>query len=405
MDGAPAAKRGGIPRGISNTGPIVFSYGFRPFFLGAAAWAILAMSLWMAAIEFGFPAGGPYGAVEWHAHEMLFGFAPAVLAGFLLTAVPNWTGRLPVSGAPLVGLLSIWLLGRIAMLATATLGVLPAVAIDASFLLSLLFICAREVIAGRKWKDLKVIGGLAALSAANIFFHYSVIGGDTTGMATRLAISAYTMLVIIIGGRILPSFTRNWLNRFGRTDFPVPHDKFDVTAILGALGAFAFWTFSPEGKMTGVVALFAATLHVVRLMRWRGWTTHREKLLLVLHAAYLFVPFGFIAIAAAAAGLIDPISVLHLLSIGSIACMMLAVMTRVSRGHTGNLLTSSNKTNVAYLALICAAVVRPLANIFPTTYQVLVPLAGTFWIIAFALFLVEYGPMLTHAKRNTRSTD
>jgi len=328
-----------------------------------------------------------------------------VLAGFLLTAVPNWTGRLPVSGAPLVGLLSIWLLGRIAMLATATLGVLPAVAIDASFLLSLLFICAREVIAGRKWKDLKVIGGLAALSAANIFFHYSVIGGDTTGMATRLAISAYTMLVIIIGGRILPSFTRNWLNRFGRTDFPVPHDKFDVTAILGALGAFAFWTFSPEGKMTGVVALFAATLHVVRLMRWRGWTTHREKLLLVLHAAYLFVPFGFIAIAAAAAGLIDPISVLHLLSIGSIACMMLAVMTRVSRGHTGNLLTSSNKTNVAYLALICAAVVRPLANIFPTTYQVLVPLAGTFWIIAFALFLVEYGPMLTHAKRNTRSTD
>jgi len=171
MDGTPA-KRGGIPRGLSNTGPIVFSYGFRPFFLGAAFWAIFAMVLWMAAMVLGFPAGETYGAVAWHAHEMLFGFAPAVLAGFLLTAVPNWTGRLPVSGIPLVVLLSIWAVGRAAMLSTGTIGVLPAVAIDASFLLSLLFICAREVIAGRKWKDLKVIAGLVALSTANQLFHY-----------------------------------------------------------------------------------------------------------------------------------------------------------------------------------------------------------------------------------------
>lgn len=405
MDGTPAAKRGGIPRGISNTGPIIFSYGFRPFFLGAASWAILAMALWMAAIEFGFPAGGTYGAVEWHAHEMLFGFAPAVLAGFLLTAVPNWTGRLPVSGIPLVVLLSIWLAGRVAMLVTATLGIVPAVVIDASFLLSLLFICAREVIAGRKWKDLKVIAGLAALSTANIFFHYSAISGDTTGTATRLAVSAYTMLVIIVGGRILPSFTRNWLNRFGRTDFPVPYDKFDVTAIFGALGTFALWTFWPESKAAGIAALAAAILHGVRLMRWRGWTTHPEKLLLVLHAAYLFVPLGFIGVAAGAAGLIDQISVLHLLTIGSISCMMLAVMTRVSRGHTGRLLTSSTRTNAAYLAIIAAAIVRPLANIFPATHQAMVPAAGVLWIVAFGLFLFEYAPMLTRSKRTTRGTD
>lgn len=405
MDGTPAPKRGGISRGISNTGPIVFSYGFRPFFLGAASWAILAMALWMAAIVLGFSASDTYGTVEWHAHEMLFGFAPAVLAGFLLTAVPNWTGRLPVSGIPLVVLLSIWAAGRAAMLSTGTIGVLPAVAIDASFLVSLLFICAREVIAGRKWKDLKVIAGLVALSAANLFFHYSVISGDATGTATRLAVSAYTMLVIIVGGRILPSFTRNWLNRFGRTDFPVPYDQFDVTAILGALGTLVLWTSWPESKVTGIAALAAATLHGVRLMRWRGWTTHPEKLLLVLHAAYLFVPLGFIGIAAGAAGLIDEISVLHLLTIGSIACMMLAVMTRVSRGHTGRLLTSSAMTNVAYIAIIAAAVIRPLANILPIAHQVLVPVAGVLWIVAFGLFLFEYAPMLTRAKRSARGSD
>jgi uncharacterized protein involved in response to NO len=405
MDGTFAPKRGGIPRGISNTGPIVFSYGFRPFFLGAASWAILAMALWMAAITLGLPAGGAYGAIEWHAHEMLFGFAPAVLAGFLLTAVPNWTGRLPVSGIPLVVLVSIWLAGRVAMLATGAIGVLPAAAIDASFLLSLLVICAREVIAGHKWKDLKVIAGLAALSTANVFFHYSVISGDITGSPTRLAVSAYTMLVIIVGGRILPSFTRNWLNRFGRTDFPVPYDAFDVTAIFGALGTFVLWVFWPDSKMTAIAAFVAATLHGVRLMRWRGWTTHSEKLLLVLHAAYLFVPLGFIGIAAGATGLIDQISVLHLLTIGSIACMMLAVMTRVSRGHTGRLLTSSTNTNVAYIAIIAAAIVRPLANVFPAAYQVLVPAAGVLWIVAFGLFMLEYAPMLARAKRSSRGIE
>lgn len=405
MDLKPAAKRGGIPRGISNTGPIVFSYGFRPFFLGAASWAILAMVLWMATIVLGFPAGGAYGAVEWHAHEMLFGFAPAVLAGFLLTAVPNWTGRLPVSGRPLVALLSVWAAGRAAMLLTGTIGVLPAVAIDASFLLSLLFICAREVIAGRKWKDLKVVGGLTALSIANMFFHYSVISGGTAGSATRLAVAAYTMLVIIVGGRILPSFTRNWLNRFARTDFPVPYDEFDVTAIFGALGTFALWIFWPESRLTGMAALVAATLHGVRLARWRGWTTHPEKLLLVLHTAYLFVPLGFIGIAAGTTGMIDQISVLHLLTIGSIACMMLAVMTRVSRGHTGRMLTSSGRTNAAYITIIATAIVRPLANVFPVTYQVLIPVAGILWIVAFGLFMFEYAPMLARAKRTARSTD
>ena len=136
-----------VPRGLATTGPVVFSYGFRPFFLGGGCWAAIAMALWILALMFGWPIGGDYGAAHWHAHEMLFGFTPAILAGFLLTAVPNWTGRLPVSGPPLMVLVAIWAAGRLAMLSPPVIGVTTAAVMDTLFLPSLLFVCAREVVA------------------------------------------------------------------------------------------------------------------------------------------------------------------------------------------------------------------------------------------------------------------
>ncbi|MCG5476958.1 MAG: NnrS family protein, partial [Sinorhizobium fredii] len=192
MNGSKVAKREGyVPRGLARTGPVLFSYGFRPFFLGAAVWAVVAMTLWVVALAGHLEVAGSYGAHAWHAHEMLFGFAPAVLAGFLLTAVPNWTGRLPVSGWPLAGLFALWLAGRAALLSPDMIGIPPAAAIDGLFLPALLLICAREVIAGRKWKDLKVLGGLLALSLANACFHFAVVTGDHVHIAMRLGISAY----------------------------------------------------------------------------------------------------------------------------------------------------------------------------------------------------------------------
>jgi uncharacterized protein involved in response to NO len=143
--------KGGIPRGLARSGPVIFSYGFRPFFLGGALWAIVAMALWIAALSGFIDLGGDYGAPNWHAHEMLFGFASAVLAGFLLTAVPNWTGRLPVSGKPLIWLFALWCAGRLFLLVPDTVGVVTAATVDGLFLPALLAICAREVLAGRKW--------------------------------------------------------------------------------------------------------------------------------------------------------------------------------------------------------------------------------------------------------------
>ncbi|MEJ6845901.1 NnrS family protein [Sinorhizobium fredii] len=400
MNGSKVAERPGhVPRGLGRTGPVLFSYGFRPFFLGAALWAVSAMSLWIAALAGHLELGGSYGAHAWHAHEMLFGFASAVLAGFLLTAVPNWTGRLPVSGWPLAGLFALWLAGRAALLSPDAIGVPAAAAIDSLFLPALLFICAREVIAGRKWKDLKVLGGLLALSLANACFHVAVITGDHAHIAMRLGISAYVVLITIVGGRILPSFTRNWLNRFGRTDFPVPYNGFDTVAIIAGIAALVSWTLFPEHPATALTGLVAALLHVIRLGRWRGWATWPEMLLVVLHVAYAFIPLGFAAIGFAALGFVEEHSVMHVLTVGAIASMMLAVMTRASRGHTGHALTASRPTVASYAAVLLAAVLRPLAEMLPEAATMLYAASGGLWILAFALFCLEYGPILVRKRR------
>lgn len=392
-------RRGGVPRGLLDKGPALLSYGFRPFFLGGAVWAATAMIIWIGAVVAGIEVAGDYGARAWHAHEMLFGFASAVLAGFLLTAVPNWTGRLPVSGPPLLYLLSLWCVGRVGLLLAGAIGVLPAVILDSLFLPALLAICLREIVAGRKWSELKVMAGLGTLSLANICFHYEVITEGTPVYSARLATAAYVMMIMILGGRMLPSFTRNWLNKSGRTDLPVPYNRFDLAVIVASIPAFGLWVIDPESAWTGAAALAAAVLHALRLSRWRGWATVREPLVTVLHLAYAFVPLGFLSIAAAAQGVVDTVTALHVLTVGTIASMMLAVMTRATRGHTGRELTASKATCAIYAAIFASALVRPLAAVAPDHLDLIYVSAGTLWIAAFAGYVLEYGPMLIRRRR------
>ena len=398
LGSAEQPRKGGIPRGLSQSAPVLFSYGFRPFFLGAAIWAVVTMALWIANLAGFASVAEDYGPAHWHAHEMLFGYSSAVLAGFLLTAVPNWTGRLPVSGWPLFWLFSLWAAGRLAFLFPGMAAGTMA-AVDSLFLPALLLICVREVVAGRKWKDLKVMGGLLALTSGNILFHLQVMQGGHPDIAIKLAVSAYVVLVMIIGGRIIPSFTRNWINKVGRTDFPAPYSRFDSVAIIAGVAALAAWVFLSEGWIVAVSTGAAFLLHGARLTRWRGWTTLDEHLVTVLHVAYFFVPIGFLGIAVAALGAVSPTAALHILTVGTVTSMMLAVMTRATRGHTGRVLTASRTTSVIYAAIVFAAIARPAADFIPEHAHLLYGVSGAGWLLAFGLFLVEYAPMLTRVRR------
>lgn len=392
---APPNRRGGIPRGIDRSGPAILSYGFRPFFLAAGGFAVLVMLGWIGALTLGWDLGGAtYGALAWHAHEMVFGYAVAALAGYMLTAIPNWTGRLPLSGMPLLRLLLLWLAGRLAMVNPELLGIYPAAIVDAAFLPALAALAGREIIAGRNWKNLKILVGLVALTVANIAFHVAVLAGLDVGFAMRASVAIFAALVGLVGGRIVPSFTRNWLARTGSDRLPAPFGRFDIVAMVALVAALLLWIVLPEGPATAVTAAAAAGLQAWRLVRWHGLRTLDEPLLLVLHLGYAFVPLGLAGVALAALGWLSAPSALHLLTVGGIGVMTLAVMSRATLGHTGRPLEASATTSLSYLALVLAAIVRPFAEMLPEHYHLILGLSGAGWLVAFALFVIEYGRML-----------
>ena len=382
-------------RAAANAIPL-FSYGFRPFFLGAALWAVIAMALWIGSLAGLWRLAEGYGALAWHAHEMIFGYSAAVVAGFLLTAVPNWTGRLPVAGWRLLLLFLLWCVARVAFLVTGLTGPLPAVVLDSLFLPCLLLLMAREVVVGRNWSNLKPLVLVAVLAAADIGFHVEVLSSGSAGTASRVGVAALIGLIMLIGGRIVPSFTHTWLQRMGSARLPVSFNRFDVATLIVSGVALLLWILSPGATATGVLFLIAAILQTVRLWRWAGPYTWHEPLVLVLHLGYAFVPLGFLL---GGVSIFEPhvlagTAPMHAWTVGAIGIMTLAVMTRATRGHTGRALTASTLTVVTYAMMIAASILRIAAGAFPQAYGGLLEFAAVAWIAAFGLFLFEYGPML-----------
>jgi uncharacterized protein involved in response to NO len=378
------------------TGPAFLSIGFRPFFLGGAAWAAAAMVIWIGMLAGWWLVAGDYGAVAWHAHEFLFGYIGAVMTGFLLTVVPNWTGRLPVRGRPLLALFLLWLAGRAALLFSDTIGVIPAVVVDSLFLLALTAVSLREVFAGRNWRNLKVVAILGLFAATNILFHAEVIATGVADYAARAATALVLILIMLIGGRIIPSFTRNWLVKQGVARLPVPFGRFDAASIVVAAAALVSWVAAPGAVATGVALLVAGAVQTVRLLRWAGGPTWREPLLLILHVGYAFVPIGFFAVGAAVLGpdVIPPSGALHVWTAGGMVLMTLAVMTRATLGHTGRDLVAGGATCAIYLAAGVAMLTRVAAPALPDASTPLLHLAAAAWILGFGLFAVWYGQML-----------
>lgn len=379
-------------------GPAILSYGFRPFFLGAAAWAALAMALWLPMLTGMLVLPTAFDPIAWHAHEFLFGYLGAVVAGFLLTAVPNWTGRLPIVGWPLAGLVGLWLAGRIAVGLSALLPPLVTALADLAFPAALLFVMGREIVAGRNWRNLVLLAMVAVFALANALFHWQALAGPAAqGAGLRLGLGAAVMMIALIGGRVVPSFTRNWLVRRGAGRLPrPPMQRFDKAALVLLLAGLATWVGWPDARASGLLLLAGGVAHLLRLARWAGDRTASEPLVAVLHLGYAFVPLGALTLGAAIAApaTVGMAAAQHLWMAGAVGLMTLAVMTRATLGHTGQDLTAGPGTSAIYAAAVLAALARLAAGLWPDAAQTLHLLSGLAWIAAFGGFALIYGRLL-----------
>lgn len=388
----------------SRAPPAFLSLGFRPFFLFGALFAAAMIALWvpwflgLVAVPSAFP------PAAWHAHELLFGFMPAVIAGFLLTAVPNWTGRPPVAGARLAALVALWLAGRIAIAVSTHLDAGTTAALSVAFPLVLAAVVGRDIVAAGNRRNLKVVVVLLGLAAADTLFHYEIWQFGRTKLAHTLAVALALLLLMIIAGRIIPFFTTNWLMKNRPSGaLPTVFGPFDKVAMVLSGAALLGWVCLPPlvdvpwaRPLIGGALIASGAANIVRQARWTPHRTFAEPLLAILHVAYLFVGLGFVL---SGVGVFRDdydfaTGGLHAWTAGAIAVMMMAIMTRVSRGHTGRALTAPAGTVVLYAAILVAAVARIGAGLHPELTTILLPIAGVTWTGAFAGFVVLYGRIL-----------
>jgi len=381
-------------RGRIRSMPPILHYGFRPFFFLAALDAGLAIPVWLRAYFGGYDVGGPFGGMQWHAHEMLFGYLAAVIAGFVLTAIPNWTGRLPLSGMPLLLLVGLWLAGRVACLLSPDPWL--AMAVDLSFPVVLGLAIWREVVAGKNWKNAPVAVMVTLFGLANALDHLASMGFVPHDVGQKLAIAVSATLIALIGGRIVPSFTRNWLAKERAAALPAPFGQIDKAALASTGAAMIGWVVLPPNTALGAVLLAAAVLLFARLSRWHGRATMREPILFVLHIGYgwLALSLSLIGLAMLAPDAIPGSAALHALTAGAVGTMTLAVMTRASLGHTGRAITADRFVVAMYMMVSAGALLRVAAPFAGNWYMHVLGCGGVLWSGAFLLFAIRYAPIL-----------
>ena len=368
-----------------------FALGFRPFFLAAGLHAVLLMTLWLLVLR-GSLDTGAWSPLVWHGHEMLFGFTVAVIGGFLLTAAQNWTGIRTPSGLPLAALLLLWLAGRVGFLLP---GIAPGLValVDLAFLPVLALVLAVPILKAKQLSNAPFPVMLLALTAANALVHGEALGwtSGTASLGLHLAIYVVVMMIVVMGGRVIPSFTDNKLRtrarRWKTIEWLVP-----VATLVALLAAL----FAPDSLVSALLAALAAGAHAIRLA---GWYTHKfwaVPLLWILHLGYTWIVLGFALLALSAAGMEAAAgSALHAFTAGGIGVLTLGMMARVSLGHSGRLLEPPPVMTLAFVAINLAVLIRvawPL--FFPAAYAEGMVIAGLAWMAAFGLFSVIYAPIL-----------
>ncbi len=369
--------------------------GFRPFFFGAGTWAVIAIALWLCELGGAIHLPSAFEAVAWHRHEMLFGFVGAAVAGFLLTAIPNWTGRLPIAGMPLLSLFGMWAFARLAVLFSSLISLWPAAILDVGLFVSLALLAAREVIASKN-RNMPVVGLVFVVGLADAADYAEAAGVISGGIGWRAAIALVIIIISVIGGRIIPSFTRNWIAKRGVSKaLPTQPQSLDLVVIAATALSLVFWIAFPDDHLTGFMLMLAAAAQAVRLSRWKGHLTGSDPLVLILHVGYAWIPVGLFLLGLSLAGVAVPESAgVHALTAGAMTTMILAVMSRASLGHTGRGLKASPMTVAAYACVTLGALLRVAASLGLGLYAVMLDVAGAFWGAALLLFVIVYRPIL-----------
>lgn len=373
--------------------------GFRPFFFGAAVWAVIAIVLWLSSLAGWIVIPTQFDPVAWHRHEMLFGFVGAAVVGFLLTAIPNWTGRLPIAGRPLLSLFGMWAAARVAVFCSAMLGLWPAAVLDIGLFVTLSFLAAREILASSN-RNVPIVGLVLLFGIADGADYAGAGGLIPADIGWRSALALVIIMISVIGGRIIPSFTRNWMAKHGeKTRLPTQPAPLDLLVIAGTVISLLFWVGRPGNQLTGLLLISGAALQLLRLSRWGGFRAFRDPLVLVLHVGYAWIPIGLLLLGLNACGFNVPRSAaIHALTAGAMTTMILAVMTRATLGHTGRALKASGGTVAIYICVTVAALLRVTASLGVGSSSPMLEFSGSIWVASLAIFLVIYGPMLWQAR-------
>jgi len=380
--------------------------GFRPFFLSGAVFSIVAIILWLlmykGAVNL-LPLGGGY---WWHIHEMIFGFGCAIIAGFLLTAVQNWTGVRGAQGSTLLILFLLWLVGRVVVLFPSLLGEVLTTIIDLSFLPVVAFVLAKPIIAIKQYRNLFFVPLLMLFTIANLEMHLAIYFPDTftVTFSAYAGVLLVTFLMSVMAGRVTPMFTANGTKTTKAT--PLPWLDKITNGSLG-ITMFALLIQPAVGfseTFFGVILIIAGIFQTIRWMRWRPWITLGVPLLWSIHLSIKFIAYGLIILGLSY--LIDEIPsnhIWHLLTVGGMGGLILAMISRVSLGHTGRPLSPPKAMTLAYILITLAALIRALGPwILPEKTLLFIDISGTFWLLAFGIFVVTYGPMLMSVRKDGR---
>lgn len=371
--------------------------GFRPFYLLAAALAALAIPLWLARYQ-GWLGAWPQVGLGWHMHEMVFGMALAVIVGFLFTAARNWTGLPTPHGAHLAALAGLWVAGRVAMLAAPPLG---SAIVDSLFLPLAAWPVYRVLRQSNNKRNLFLVALLGLLTVCNLLFHAATLGwvGLTPFAPVHAAILVIVVIEAVIGGRVIPMFTANGAPGVK----PVVRERHDRIALAVTVAASLAWIFGLPGPLAAALAVGAACAMLLRVIGWKPLRTLHVPLLWILHVGYAWIAAGFLLLALAALGKVTASAAFHALAVGSMAGLIIGMITRTTLGHTGRMLKTQRAEPVMYLLIQLGAVARVLAGAGPEPLRAgALLLSGACWTVAFVLYIWTYAPYLWRARIDGR---